>query len=214
MTFKHNIHNHRRRVYNYKIISDISKVAVAVSLISLYAFPFLTLNSNIMGQEFQYKFSNTGVTASTNGLFTGDSVPSEKMPYMTYLEAYKNKNDGQIPTIYKIAIYMDTHVIAFPDTWLLLSVLLIGSIFLKYKKYMAVPATITILYYIYLMYAIYEAVQYLGYHPNISDLFTGIPIANKDSFLGFRTSEMFILKLGYGWYISLLSNVILLHENL
>lgn len=202
------------KVYNYIKISDVSKLLVVVTLISFYAFPFLTISTNIMGQEFSYELSNTGVSQSTKGLFTGENSLSQKIPYITYMETYKKSNENSIPKIDKIIIYIYTHVPSFSNIWLLLSILLIVSMFIKERKYVGIPAAITVFYYIYLMYTIYEAVQYLGYYPNISDLITGIPIVNNDSFLGIKTSETFILKLGYGWYISLLSNFVLLHENL
>ncbi|MHC1754795.1 MAG: hypothetical protein AB9861_05075 [Methanosarcina sp.] len=167
-----------------------------------------------MGQDFSYELSNTGVSQSTSGLFTGENSFSKKIPYITYIETYKESNENSIQTIDKIIIYVYTHVPSFSNVWLLLSVLLIISMFIKERKYIGVPAAIAVLYYIYLIYVIYEAVHYLGYHPSISDLITGIPLVNKDSFLGISTSETYILKLGYGWYISLLSSFVLLHENL
>lgn len=201
------------KVYNYRVISDVSKLLVIVSLISLYAFPFLVISTSIIGQEFSYELSNTGVSQSTSGLFTGENSISQKIPYITYMEKYKKSNENYIPQIDKIIIYIYKHIPSFPNIWLFLSILLISSMFVKEKKYVGIPAAITVLYHIYLMYTIYEAVQYLGYYPNISDLITGIPIVNNNSLLGIKTSETFILKLGYGWYISLLSNLILLHEN-
>ncbi len=202
------------RVYNYKKISDLSKVLILIYLVSLYAFPFLTMTNNIMGQSFNYELSNTGITQSTSGLFTGNGGLSEKIPYISYLEMCRNKDEGKILNVYKIIIYIYSHVIAFPNAWLLLSVVLIASMFVKDKKYVAVPAVLSIIYYLLLVYTIYGSVKYLGYQANLADLFTGIPITNSEARGILSASETYILKLGYGWYVSIISNVLLLHENL